>query len=106
MEIGACVLIIAALFAIIATLYPHQNKPLPQWPYSISVNTLRSVYVVVLKTSVALVAAEGLGQLKWTWFRRERPLEDLVKYDEASRGPLGALKLLWRLRAHQPLSSC
>jgi len=32
-------------------------------------------------------------------------LEDLSKYDQATRGPLGALILLWRLRQRHPLSS-
>ena len=39
----------------------------------------------------------GLSHLKWTWFEHTRPLLDLPKYDDASRGPLGATKLLWAL---------
>lgn len=46
------------------------------------------------------------GQLKWRWFRNHRPLEDIVQYDSATRGPLGALSLLLRLRLRHPLSSC
>jgi len=49
------------LIAIIITLRPHQDKPLPQWPYNISVNSLISIYVVILKGAVLLVTAEGLG---------------------------------------------
>lgn len=64
LESGACFLLLGALVAVIATLYPHQGKPLPQWPYRISVNTLISIYLVVLKGSVLLVTAEGLGQLQ------------------------------------------
>ena len=105
MEIGACVLSLVALIAIVGTLQPHQGKPLPQWPYQVSVNTLISVYVVVLKVAILLVTAEGLGQLKWRGFQRDRPLDDLVKYDQATRGPLGALSLLWHLRLRHPLSS-
>lgn len=30
----------------------------------------------------------------------------MVKYDSASRGPLGALKLIWQLGLRHPLSSC
>ncbi|KAF7510845.1 hypothetical protein GJ744_005945 [Endocarpon pusillum] len=106
MEIGACLICIVALLAITATLYPHRHKPLPQWPYSITVNSLVAIYAVVLKAAILLVTAEGLSQLKWTWFKCGRPLEDFVKYDQASRGPLGAVNLLWRLRAQHPLSSC
>lgn len=104
-EIGACVLSLVALVAIVATLQPHQGKPLPQWPYRISANTLISVYAVVLKVTILSVTAEGLGQLKWRRFQRDRPLDDLVKYDQATRGPLGAISLLWHLRLRHPLSS-
>jgi len=47
-----------------------------------------------------------VGQLEWRWFRSDRPLEDMVKYDSESRGPLGAVTLLWRLGLLHPLSSC
>ena len=105
MEIGTCCLFLMALVAITVTLHPHQGKPLPQWPYRLSVNTLISIYVVVLKGTVLLVAAAGLGQLKWRWLQNSRPLQDLVIHDEATHGPLGALTLLWRLRFRHPLSS-
>ena len=86
---------------MVGTLQPHQGKPLPQWPYQISVNTLISIYAVVLKVTVLLVTAEGLGQLKWRRFQGDRPLNDLVKYDQATRGPLGR----HHLRLRHPLSS-
>ena len=53
LEIGACCLFIIALVAIFATLYPHQGKPQPQWPYGISVNSLIAIYVVVFKSAVS-----------------------------------------------------
>ena len=62
MEIGACLLFMIAFVAIIATLYPHQGKPLPEWPFQISINALVSIYVVVLKTTIIFVTAEGLGR--------------------------------------------
>lgn len=105
LEVGASFLFLVSLGAVIATLYPHQGKPLPKWPYHLSVNTVISIYVVVLKSTILLVTAEGLGQLKWQWLQRSRPLRDLVQYDDATRGPLGALGLLWRLRLREPLSS-
>ncbi|ERF76803.1 hypothetical protein EPUS_07983 [Endocarpon pusillum Z07020] len=53
-----------------------------------------------------LVATEGLSQLKWRWFDQNRPLKDLLRYDDASRGPWGALMLLGWLRGRQWTSSC
>lgn len=62
MEITACLIFVVALLAIVVTLRPHQDEPLPQWPYHISVNTLISIYVVILKGAVLLVIANGLGK--------------------------------------------
>jgi hypothetical protein len=42
---------------------------------------------------------KGLGQLKWVWFAEsERRLDDLEKFDSATRGLTGSAKLLWRLK--------
>lgn len=40
-----------------------------------------------------------LSQLKWSWFREPRPLLDLERFSEASRGPKGAVQLLWTMKA-------
>ena len=61
---------------------------------------------MVLKTAITFVVAEGLGQLKWIWYRSEHSLQDLSAYDDATRGPLGSLKLLWRLKHRGLLASC
>ncbi|KAI4160603.1 MAG: hypothetical protein LQ342_005624 [Letrouitia transgressa] len=104
-EAAACTLSMVALFAFVATPYPHQNRPLPQWPYNISVNSLISIYVIILKAMVLFVITEGMSQLKWRRLSHNRPLTDLARYDEASRGPLGSLRLLSKLRLQHPLSS-
>lgn len=38
-----------------------------------------------------------ISQLKWTWFKQSRRAIDLERYDQASRGPYGSLKILFRL---------
>ena len=43
LEICASLFVILPFIAIIATLYPHEHKPLPEWPYRISVNALLSI---------------------------------------------------------------
>jgi Protein of unknown function (DUF3176) len=61
--------------------------------------------VVILKVALLLVTAEGLSQLKWTWYRRERPLADLQRYDMASREPIRSFGLSWSLRGRHSISS-
>ena len=95
LEIASCLLVFAALMGIVGITYPYQGKPLPSWPYSISINTLVAAFVTVAKSAMLLVIAEGISHLKWTWFsQRERNLIDLARYDTASRGPWGAIRLL------------
>jgi Protein of unknown function (DUF3176) len=106
LELLCCVLFVGALVAVIVTIRPYEGRPLPQWPYHLTINTLISVYIVILKAAMLLVAAEGLSQLKWTWFGQYRPLKDLKSFDDASRGPWGSLTLMWRLRGPQFVSRC
>ena len=107
LEILSCIITVAALIAIVAIIYPYQAQPLPQWPYSISINTLIAVMATIMKAAMLLITAEGLSQLKWSWFqkRQQRPLLDLAKYDMASRGPLGSIRLLFTLRHQHVIAS-
>jgi len=54
--------------------------------------------VVVLKAAMLLILTEGISQLKWVWYTRPHPLDDLAKFDSASRGPWGALQLIFAVR--------
>jgi len=100
-----CILVVASLLAIVATVYPYDGHPMPQWPYRLSINTLIAIFTTILKATMLIITAEGLSQLKWVWFSRPRPLQDLTRYDMASRGPWGALRLLWTLRGRDVVSS-
>ncbi len=106
LELLCCVLFISALVAVVVTIRPYEGRPLPQWSYHLSINSLISIYVVILKVAMLLVAAEGLSQLEWRWFDQDRPLKDLLRCENASRGPWGSLTMLWRLRGSQLVSSC
>ena len=103
-EVGSCVLAVAALMAIVATLYTYRGRPLPQLPFGISVNALISIYSVILRGALVTIFS-SVGQLKWTWFESDRPLHDLQVFDEASRGTLGSLALIWRVHFRQAVAS-
>jgi hypothetical protein len=95
MEAGCCILIICGLVGIMVTLSALNNQPLPQWPYGLTVNTFVAAFSVLIKASSGLVLAEGISHIKWTTLRTPQPLSKFEIYDEASRGPWGALTLLW-----------
>ncbi|KAI0018390.1 hypothetical protein F4780DRAFT_521255 [Xylariomycetidae sp. FL0641] len=100
-EIVNCVVLVVSLFGILATLYPHHGQPLPRWPFSISINTLLSIYGLIMKASMLLILSSGISQLQWIWFLEARPLQDVVRYHDAAQGPLRSLTWLWRRPARQ-----
>ncbi|PMD44555.1 hypothetical protein L207DRAFT_630876 [Hyaloscypha variabilis F] len=98
--------IVSALFmaAIIVTLMLHNGKPLPEWPFTITINTLISVFSQIGQTALAIPVSACMAQLKWLWFTKERhQLVDFQDIDSASHSPLSSLLLLVKKRAMQVL---
>lgn len=94
-EITSITITLSSFLAIIITLRVFDGKPLPEIPFGITLNTIASLLGTVVKTTLLLVVSSALSQLKWLWFyEKERRLQDLQVYDEASRGPWGAMVLL------------
>ena len=82
---------------IIAVLFYYDGRRLPQWPMGLTLNGFISVFSGLAKSALLLPTCEAVGQLKWNWFREEpRSLIDFEVMDAASRGPWGAILLLWR----------
>lgn len=104
-EVAACLVIFAIPLIILGTLYPHSGHPLPQWPFKVSINSLLSVYALVLKATIGFILTSCTGQLQWTWFSETRPLTDMLYFDSATRGADGALSLILRQRFRHPLTA-
>lgn len=45
-----------------------------------------------------LPVSTALSQFKFTWFKKPRPLYDFYVFDQASRGLLGSMRMLYRVR--------
>ncbi|KAK3996006.1 hypothetical protein QBC44DRAFT_365981 [Cladorrhinum sp. PSN332] len=61
----------------------------------ITLNAIVSVLSTISKSSLIFSVSAAIGQFKRDWYETEsRRLYDLEIFDEASRGPLGAAKLL------------
>jgi cobalamin biosynthesis Mg chelatase CobN len=58
-ELSAWITGLIALAAIIITIGLHNGRPLPDWPYSISVNALVSIFATILKAMMMVPIAEG-----------------------------------------------
>ncbi|KAK7926630.1 hypothetical protein PG985_003628 [Apiospora marii] len=104
-EIAALLCSAAALTALIILLTQEDRKPLDDWKAPFSLNTVASILSVVFRTPLAFAVGSCLGQGKWSWFsKRSGPVAVFAAIDEASRGPLGSLGLLWRLKARHWVS--
>ncbi|PHH93038.1 hypothetical protein CDD83_2148 [Cordyceps sp. RAO-2017] len=99
-EIASLVAAAGLVAAIVIILARYDGHELPNWPYSINLNTVIALLTLCLRAALVIVAAEVIGQSKWTWFSdgATRPLANFQTFDEASRGLLGSFKLLGLLR--------
>lgn len=95
--------------AIILVLALYDGQPVPsRWPLGITLNAFISVISAVGKFSLAVPVNECIGELKWIWYGRRTSstqsndqdprLTDFETFDQASRGPWGAVLLAARLR--------
>ncbi|KAH7083222.1 hypothetical protein BKA63DRAFT_502502 [Paraphoma chrysanthemicola] len=85
--------------AIIASLIVLQDKPASKWPFDgvgLTLNAFVSILSRIAGAALLLPVAEALGQLKWIWFVKgdSKKMWDFEMFDNASRGPWGALLLL------------
>lgn len=52
-------LAVGSLISITAILFPYDGRPLPIWPYNLSINSIISIFVVIMKASMYLVLSQG-----------------------------------------------
>jgi hypothetical protein len=93
----------ACMIAIIAVLASLQDQKLTRWwlaeKTGLTLNAYISVLSKVAGAALILPVSEALGQLKWSWFlNHSKQMWDYEIFDNASRGPWGALLLLIRTK--------
>jgi hypothetical protein len=50
---------ILALAGLVTTFLAHQTKPLPQWPQLVTINSIISLFSLLMRAGVGVVLAEG-----------------------------------------------
>ena len=94
-ELLAIFLSLGAFSTLVFVLHEYDGHMLPTLPYNVSLSFIVSTLATVSKSSLLLVVASAFDQFKWLWISsKQRRLQDLQDFDEVSRGPLGAAKLL------------
>jgi hypothetical protein len=60
--------------------------------------TLANIFGKIASAALIVPTTEAIGQLKWNWFHSSKAMWDFEIFDKASRGPLGAVMLLFRTK--------
>lgn len=95
-ELMSILLALLALGGLLGLVIPyHGQKAVPNWPSTITLNTIISILANFLKAGLIYATAEALSQQKWISFRSERQIHHMSLFDRASRGPTGALVLMF-----------
>ncbi|CAA9956483.1 DUF3176 domain containing protein [Pyrenophora teres f. maculata] len=89
-------LVSAFCMVAIALIYANiKGQPMSKGALLLSLN---NVLGKVASAALILPTSEALGQLKWNWFHNSKAMWDFEIFDKASRGPMGALMLLYRTK--------
>lgn len=104
-ELIAVIFSLACLAATACVLVEIDQKLYSDWRIAsvdLTPNTLIAILAIVSKGSLLVAVAEGISQLKWLYFgKQKQKLWDLQVFDQASRGMTGYARLLcsvnWRV---------
>ncbi|KAH7261706.1 hypothetical protein BKA59DRAFT_447956 [Fusarium tricinctum] len=96
LETLALVLSLLSFIAMTYLLFASDEQPISKWTKSpITLNALVSILAGTSKSSLAFVISMCFSQGKWSWLSRTaRPLVDFDRFDAASRGATGSLRVL------------
>ncbi|KAK3295021.1 uncharacterized protein B0H64DRAFT_200452 [Chaetomium fimeti] len=97
-EIGALCISTICCGLLILFLANIDGMAVSLWSLWIQPSTAIAILAAFTKTSMMVPVVSCISQLKWRHFRtRHRPLSHLDLVDDASRGPWGALVVLFQL---------
>ncbi|UPL03817.1 hypothetical protein LCI18_014751 [Fusarium solani-melongenae] len=94
LELSALSLSLASLGALVALLSISDGQPVSTWA-GLSPNAIVSILAGTSRASLAFVISTCLSQGKWNWAGKfVEPLIDFDRFDAASRGAWGSIRLL------------
>ena len=94
---------VAAIFALLVVFH---NQRVAQWKAGVQLSTMIAALSQVAQSALLASISACIGQLKWSWLKElkgHRPGDlakaiDILRIDEATRGPKGSLQLLLNMR--------
>lgn len=103
-----CILFsIACVTAITILSSRLDGSWLSKWTFFLQPSTTFSILATAAQSSMMLVIAEVLSQLKWLQMSlpKAQSVADFATFDSASRGPLGSLRLFYLWKPHSSILS-
>ncbi|ROW05791.1 hypothetical protein VMCG_05221 [Cytospora schulzeri] len=100
-EILSLLLATASLIALVVLLKEYENNSSPLWSignWGVTLNAVVSIISIIFRGTLLMPVARAISQFSWIWFTQPKPLRDLATYDAASRGTIGSIRLLFKLR--------
>jgi Protein of unknown function (DUF3176) len=82
---------------IIILLGAFKNKPNTMWKSKVHITAMVAALSQVAQSALIVSISSCISQAKWIWLREDRRAIDLQRFDDASRGPEGSIRLLWHL---------
>ncbi|KAL7953587.1 hypothetical protein V8C34DRAFT_320767 [Trichoderma compactum] len=88
----------ACMAALVCILALFQDRLSTDWSFFISLNATIAIAITAAKATLLATVSVCLSQEKWNRFRNKtHKLQDLAIIDTASRGPLGAIQMLFQV---------
>ena len=94
-EIIASIVSIIFLASIFIVFYHYDNQPLDNWSLTWRFTSVVSFITTIAQISMLIPITAGISQLKWLWYNEKHSLADIEKFDQAARGPSGAVFLIF-----------
>ncbi|KAH8898715.1 hypothetical protein GQ53DRAFT_816947 [Thozetella sp. PMI_491] len=86
------------MVTIVYILLRNQNADYALWLFPISLNTMIAIFTTIARITLLASVTSCLGQEKWLYFKKGyRQLHHLTMFDAATRGPNGAIALLFSI---------
>ncbi|ETS78079.1 hypothetical protein PFICI_10141 [Pestalotiopsis fici W106-1] len=95
-EILSLLACFGCLAAVVVILVMMKDQPLSKWTFIMSINATVALFITASKAAAMFSVGACLAQSKWFHLAKSpKKLRDLDLFEEASRGPMGALGLLY-----------
>lgn len=89
-----------SIVVIIVVLAISNGLPLRNWHAGITLNTLVNVFSSIGRNAILIPVTESISQLEWLLYQRSRVISDMEALDEASRGPISSIWVVFKRPKH------